>query len=45
MGPKMITQHHAKGGLSLRGVAVMTGTATTAETVKSVKTATVASLC
>ena len=36
------SQDHGKGGLSLRGVAVMTETAMTAETVK---TATVASLC
>ena len=32
-----------KGGLSLRGVAVMTKTATTAETARTVKTATVTS--
>ena len=39
----MITQDHGKGGLSLGGgVAVMTETAMTA---KTVKTATVASLC
>ena len=40
-----LNQDHGKGGLSLRGVAVMTETAMTAETAKTVKTATVASLC
>ena len=38
-------QDHGKGGLSSRGVAVMTETAMTAETAKTIKTATVASLC
>ena len=39
------SQDHGKGGLSLRGVAVMTETAMTGETAKTVKTATAASLC
>ena len=38
-------QDHGKGGLSLKGVAVMTETAMTAETAKTVKSTTVASLC
>ena len=40
-----LTRDHGKGGLSLRGVAVMTEIAMTAETARTVKTATVASLC
>ena len=40
-----VYQGHGKGGLSLRGVAVMTETAKTAETATTVKTATVASFC
>ena len=40
-----LPQDHGKGGLSVRGVAVMTETAMTAKTAKTVKTATVASLC
>ena len=38
-------QDHGKGGLSLRGGAVMTETAMTAKTAKTVKTAKAASLC
>ena len=37
--PININQDHGKGGLSLRGVAVMTETAMAAETAKTVKTA------